>query len=75
MTTVEVNKPFHIDGWTIYQTRYNTEMGRWSELSILELVHDPWLPLVYIGIFLMMAGAVFLFVSGKPKNGGTEHVA
>ncbi len=75
MTTVEVNKPFHIDGWTIYQTSYNTEMGRWSELSILELVHDPWLPLVYIGIFLMMAGAVFLFVSGKPKNGGTEHVA
>jgi len=74
-TTVEVNKPFSIDGWTIYQTSYNTEMGRWSELSILELVCDPWLPLVYIGIFLMMAGAVFLFVSGKPKNGGTEHVA
>jgi len=74
-TTIEVNKPFNIDGWTIYQTSYNTEMGRWSELSVLELVRDPWLPLVYLGIFLMMAGAVFLFVFGKPKSGGTEHVA
>jgi hypothetical protein len=74
-TTIEVNKPFSIDGWTIYQTSYNTEMGRWSELSVLELVRDPWLPLVYLGIFLMMAGAVFMFVFGKPKSGGTEHVA
>jgi len=74
-TTIEVNKPFYIEGWTIYQMSYNTEMGRWSELSILELVRDPWLPVVYLGIFLMMAGAGFLFIFGKPKSGGTEHVA
>jgi hypothetical protein len=74
-TTIEVNRPFQIDGWTIYQLSYNTEMGRWSNLSVLELVRDPWLPLVYLGIFLMMAGAAFLFITGKPKNGGTEHVA
>jgi len=74
-TNLVVNKPFSIDGWEIYQTSYNTEMGRWSNLSVLELVRDPWLPLVYLGIFLMMAGAGFLFITGKPKNGGTEHVA
>jgi hypothetical protein len=74
-TTIEVNQPFHIDGWTIYQLSYNTEMGRWSNLSVLELVRDPWLPLVYLGIFLMMAGAGFLFITGKTKDGGTEHVA
>lgn len=74
-TTIEVNQPFHIDGWTIYQLSYNTEMGRWSNLSVLELVRDPWLPIVYLGIFLMMAGAAFLFITGKPKNGGTDHVA
>lgn len=74
-TTIEVNKPFSIAGWTIYQLSYDTEMGRWSTLSVLELVRDPWLPVVYLGIFLMMAGAVFLFISGKPKNGGIEHVA
>ncbi|MFY9152344.1 MAG: cytochrome c biogenesis protein ResB [Prolixibacteraceae bacterium] len=74
-TTIEVNKPFSIAGWTIYQLSYDTEMGRWSTLSVLELVRDPWLPVVYFGIFLMMAGAIFLFISGKPKNGGTEYVA
>jgi hypothetical protein len=74
-TTIEVNQPFHIDGWTIYQLSYNTEMGRWSNLSVLELVRDPWLPVVYLGIFLMMGGAAFLFITGKPKNGGNEHVA
>ena len=74
-TTIEVNRPFHIDGWTIYQLSYNTEMGRWSNLSVLELVRDPWLPIVYLGIFLMMGGAAFLFLTGKPKDGGTKHVA
>ncbi|MBA4410772.1 MAG: hypothetical protein C0397_15275 [Odoribacter sp.] len=74
-TIIEVNRPYKIDGWTIYQLSYNTEMGRWSNLSVLELVRDPWLPVVYLGIFLMMAGAGFLFITGKPKNGGTEHVA
>lgn len=74
-TTIEVNRPFKIEGWTIYQLDYNKEMGRWSNLSVLELVHDPWLPVVYFGIFLMMGGAAFLFIFGKPKNGGTDHVA
>jgi hypothetical protein len=74
-TMIEVNRPFRINGWTIYQLGYNKEMGRWSENSVLQLVRDPWLPAVYTGIFLMMAGAIFLFVFGKPKNGGVEHVA
>ena len=74
-TTIEVNHPVKIDGWTIYQLSYNAEMGRWSKLSVLELVRDPWLPAVFTGIFLMMAGAIFLFIYGKPKNGGAEHVA
>ena len=74
-TLIEVNRPFKINGWTIYQLGYNTEMGRWSDLSVLQLVRDPWLPAVYTGIFLMMAGAIFLFIFGKPKSGGAEHVA
>lgn len=74
-TSIEVNRPFKVDGWTIYQLGYNTEMGRWSKLSVLEMVRDPWLPIVYLGVLLMMGGAAFLFVTGKPKNGGTNHVA
>ena len=74
-TTIEVNRPYKINGWTIYQLSYNPDMGRWSNLSVLQLVRDPWLPAVFTGIFFMMAGAIFLFIVGKPKNGGTEHVA
>jgi hypothetical protein len=72
---VSVNKSFKIDGWNIYQFGYHTDMGRWSDSSVLELIRDPWLPVVYAGILLMMAGAVFLFILGKSQSGGAEHVA
>jgi len=72
---IEVNSPSEFGGWKIYQLGYDTAMGRWSNLSTLQLVRDPWLPVVYTGIFLMMAGAAFLFISGKPKQGGVDHVA
>ncbi len=73
--SIEVNKPCSLEGWNIYQLGYDTDLGRWSDMSVLELVRDPWLPVVYAGIFMMMAGAGFLFIYGKPKNGGTKHVA
>jgi hypothetical protein len=66
-TTVEVNKPVEVDGWKIYQYGYDTKMGVMSQASILELVSDPWLPLVYTGIYMMLAGAVCLFVFGKKR--------
>ena len=64
-TTVEVNKPVEVDGWKIYQYGYDTQMGAMSQTSILELVSDPWLPLVYTGIYMMLAGAVCMFLKGK----------
>ena len=64
-TTVEVNNPVEVDGWKIYQYGYDTQMGAMSQTSILELVSDPWLPLVYTGIYMMLAGAVCLFAFGK----------
>ena len=63
-TTVEVNKPVEVDGWKIYQYGYDTQMGAMSQTSILELVSDPWLPLVYTGIYMMLAGAVCMFILG-----------
>ena len=63
--TVEVNKPVEVDGWKIYQYGYDTQMGAMSKTSILELVSDPWLPLVYTGIYMMLAGAVCMFLKGK----------
>jgi len=64
-TILEVNKPFEHKGWKIYQLSYDDKKGKWSELSVLELVKDPWLPLIYIGIFMMIAGAFYMFWMGN----------
>ena len=66
---IEVNKPYDIEGWKIYQLSYDGRKGRWSDISILELVKDPWLPFVYTGIYMLIAGAVWMFVTaGKRKE-------
>ena len=67
-TIVDVNKPVEVEGWKIYQYGYDTQMGAKSRISILELVSDPWLPLVYTGIYMMLAGAVCMFIIGGRKR-------
>lgn len=59
--TIEVNKPLEVEGWKIYQLSYDETKGRWSDTSIFELVRDPWLPIVYTGIWMMIAGAICMF--------------
>ena len=61
-TIVEVNNPVEANGWKIYQYGYDTQMGAMSQTSILELVNDPWLPLVYSGIYMMLAGVLLLLI-------------
>jgi len=61
---IEVNKPMTIDNWNIYQVSYDTQMGKWSEISIFEVNKDPWLPVVYTGIFMLIAGSLWLFKRG-----------
>lgn len=60
--TIRVNKPLSVHGWKIYQYSYDEAMGGMSDISVLELVRDPWLPFVYLGIYMMLAGAVCLFI-------------
>ena len=67
-TIVDVNKPVEVEGWKIYQYGYDTQMGAMSQTSILELVRDPWLPAVYTGIYMMLAGAVCMFIFGNKKK-------
>ena len=67
--TIDVNKPVEVDGWKIYQKDYRlTEAGDACQISILEMVSDPWLPWVYAGIFMMLAGALLLLFTGKGKK-------
>jgi len=61
-TVIDVNKPYEVDGWKIYQYGYDTQMGADSQMSVFELVRDPWLPFVYAGIYMMLSGAVLLVV-------------
>lgn len=65
---LEVNQPYQLDDWKIYQLSFNDEFGKWSNVSVVELVRDPWLPLVYSGIFLMMAGAIYMFWFGRTRR-------
>lgn len=64
-TVIEVNKPYKINGWKVYQLSYDEKFGKWSKLSVIELVRDPWLPIVYSGIFMMIIGAVYLIFKGR----------
>ena len=69
--TIAVNEPLKIDGWKVYLVDYDNERGRWSKIAVFELVRDPWLPFVYIGIFMLLAGAVcMLSLSGGRKTNG-----
>lgn len=69
VTDIEVNKPYDIDGWKIYQLNYDTSRGKWSEMSVLELVKDPWLPAVYTGILMLAIGAIcMIFTANKRKE-------
>ena len=67
--TILVNKPLEVEGWKVYQVSYDENLGRWSDTSVFELVRDPWLPVVYTGIILMLVGAVLLFFR-NPRKGG-----
>ena len=72
--TVEVNKTVDVDGWKIYQFGYDTQMGPQSQTSILELISDPWLPLVYTGIYMMLGGAVLMMLRSIPWKGSVRQV-
>lgn len=62
---IQVNHPEKVDGWKVYQTSYDERLGRWSEISVVELVMDPWLPLVYTGIFILIAGSAAFLIKNR----------
>ena len=65
---IEVNKPLTVDNWKIYQLSYDESKGKYSQTSVFELVSDPWLPIVYAGIIMLLAGSLYLFIVGPKKN-------
>ena len=68
--TLEVNHPITFMGWKLYQMGYDTNAGRWSQYSLIEVIHDPWLPAVYLGFFMIMAGNLLFFWNGIKQAEG-----
>lgn len=68
---LEVNKPLKIGDWYIYQYGYDNNAGRLSLYSSFELVYDPWILPVYIGIVLIMIGALLMLWNGA-RGGGVK---
>lgn len=66
---IQVNQPARFKGYSLYQDGYDTEKGNESQYSILLVVRDPWIYLVYTGIFMLLAGAIGLIIYGPIKRG------
>ncbi|WP_232319722.1 cytochrome c biogenesis protein ResB [Prosthecochloris sp. HL-130-GSB] len=67
-TVLEVNRPHQVNGWKLYQMGYDEAAGKWSKLSLVEGVRDPWLPAVYTGFFMILAGNLLFFWKGMKKT-------
>lgn len=71
-TTIEVNKPATIAGWKIYQYSYDGSMGNNYHVSIFQLVKEPWLPVVYVGIGVLLVGAVLMLFRFEKQLGNRQ---
>lgn len=55
---IRVNAPGRVGPYRLYQLSYDEERGAASEVSVIEVVRDRGLPVVYTGMFLLLAGAL-----------------
>ncbi len=67
---IEVNHPLQVGSWMIYQYGYDNAAGALSSYSSFELVYDPWLSTVYVGILFMMLGSLWMAIKGR--NSGVK---
>lgn len=66
---ISVNHPARVGAWRIYQNDYDTQMGRWSTVSGLQCVRDPWYPFVRVGLWLVILSSVVMFMTaGKSRK-------
>lgn len=60
---VSVNHPLSYGGYTLFQDGFDPVDGSYS---VLQVVRDPWLPVVFLGMLLLAVGSVMLLF-GKWK--------
>ncbi len=67
--TLRVNHPYNrTPSETVYLLSYDSERPNDARYCIVEIVREPWRWLSVAGIALLAAGAVLMFVQGKPKR-------
>lgn len=60
---IRVNSPARIGSWSLYQYSYDVKMGRWSNVSILEAVHDDWWSVTAIAMWTVLSLSLFMCFS------------
>jgi len=64
---LEVNHPLRAGHWMIYQYSYDNQAGRMSTYSGFELVYDPWLNVLYLGLVMVTLGSLGLIWRGRSR--------
>lgn len=65
---LEVNRPYSYRwGEDIYLTGYDTKGSHTFTYCILQIVRQPWKYIIVVGIYMMLTGAILLFING-PKR-------
>ena len=62
---IEVNRPFHLGDFSLYQVDYNQQQGKWSKESGLEAIYDPWISWIYVGLALLTLGTLHMLITIK----------
>jgi hypothetical protein len=71
--TLKVNEPYSRSlGEDIYLTAYDAAAGADSEYCIIQIVREPWKYPASVGIFMMIAGALCMFIGGPRKRYGDD---
>lgn len=66
---LRVNHPYTASfGEQVYLSGYDTAAGPESEYCILQIVREPWKYGTVVGIIMMLAGALLLFIGGPRKR-------
>lgn len=72
LVTVSVNHPVSFEGDRIYLNAYHNDN---EPYCVIQIVRQPWAPVILTGIILLLMGAFYLFISGfrsKNNNYGME---
>lgn len=65
---LEVNHPHNKSfGEDIYLASYDAAAGSDTAYCVVQIVNEPWRYAIFVGIIMMLAGAVLMFIKGPGK--------